>query len=152
MRRVAVLLVLGSLVGCASSLSPVNVAREPGGTLAVSFTHTFPPGFWQEGEHAYRLVITCPTQHVGPPVASFTVSSDAPSLGTVYLRIDGPGSRLLSPSDVSRVHPDDTTVAVVTLAGMTESAAEEARSGCSGSIVYDGLDPETLEPGRVFSP
>ncbi|HSJ29131.1 MAG TPA: hypothetical protein VLB67_13065, partial [Acidimicrobiia bacterium] len=139
-RRVLVLLSLVlALAGCGDSLTPANVAREPGGTLAVSFTRTFLPGFWEPGEHAYRLVITCPAQHVGPPVAGFTVSDQAPELGTVYLRIDGPGSRLLAPSDLGAVHPDDTTVAVITLAGLTENAAEDVRSDCSASIVYDGL-------------
>jgi hypothetical protein len=152
-RRTLVLLSLGLvLAGCGDSLTPANVAREPGGTLAVSFSRTFPPGFWTPGDHAYRLVITCPAQHVGPPVAGFTVRDDARRMGTVYLRIDGAGSRLLAPSDLGAVHPDDTTVAVITLAGMTESAAEEARAACTASIVYDGLDPETLEPGSPFSP
>lgn len=134
------------------SLSPANVAAEPGGTFAVSFTRTFPPEFWEPGPHAYRLVITCPARQVGPPVVRFEVSEDAPSSGTVYLRFDGPGRSILSPADLAAVNPDDTTVAVVTLAGMNEIAAEEAREDCDGTVVYDGLDPESLEPGPPFSP
>ena len=139
--------------GCGGeSLSPANVAAAPGGTQAVSFTRTFPPGFWEEGEHAYRMVMVCPAQNVGPPVVRFEVSDDAPQVGTVYLRFDGPGRHVLSPADLPNVHPDDTTVAVVTLAGMTEAEAEGARTDCDGSVVYDGLDAEALEPGEPFSP
>ena len=151
--RVVILIVAFAAAGCGGeALTPANVAPEPGGTLALSFTRTFPPGFWEEGEHAYRMVIVCPTQNVGPPVVRFEVSDDAPEVGTVYLRFDGPGRHLLSPADLSTVHPEDTTVAVVTLAGMTESDVAEARTGCDASIVYDGLDPEPLAPGDPFSP
>jgi hypothetical protein len=151
--RVAILIFAFAVAGCGGgALSPANVAAEPGGTLAVSFTRTFPPGFWEEGEHAYRIVIVCPAQNVGPPVVRFDVTDDAPQVGTVYLRFDGPGRHLLSPADLAAVHPDDTTVAVVTLAGMTAAGAEEARTECNGSVVYDGLDPETLDPGEPFSP
>ncbi|MEX2422802.1 MAG: hypothetical protein WD990_02385 [Acidimicrobiia bacterium] len=151
--RFTILIVACFVVGCgADALSPANVAAAPGGTQAVSFTRTFPPGFWEEGDHAYRMVIVCPAQNVGPPVVRFTVSEDAPQVGTVYLRFDGPGRHLLSPADLPAVHPDDTTVAVVTLAGMTEADAEEARTDCDGSVIHDGLDPESLEPGGPFSP
>lgn len=139
--------------GCAADgLSPANVASEPGGTLAVSFTRTFPPEFWEPGEHGYRMVLVCPAQNLGPPVVRFDVTADAPRHGTVYLRFDGPGRQPLSPADVPAVHPADTTIAVVTLAGMTESAAEAAQSDCDGSIVQDGSDAEPLEPGEPFSP
>lgn len=151
--RLAILIVSIAVTGCGGeSLSPANVAAAPGGTQAVSFTHTFPPGFWEEGEHAYRMVIVCPAQSVGPPVVRFEVSNEAPQVGTAYLRFDGPGRHVLSPADLPAVHPDDTTVAVVTLAGMTETDVEGARTNCDGSVVYDGLDPETLEPGEPFQP
>jgi hypothetical protein len=151
--RVAILIVASVVAGCGGeSLSPANVAAEPGGTFAVSFTRTFPPGFWEEGEHAYRMVIICPAQSVGPPVVRFEVADDAQRVGTAYLRFDGPGRHLLSPADLSAVHPDDVTVAVVTLAGMTEAEAENARTDCSGTVVYDALDPEPLEAGELFSP
>lgn len=133
-------------------LSPANVASEPGGSLAVSFTRTFPAGTWTTGDHAYRLVIVCPTQRVGPPVVRFQVSEDAPRSDPVYLRVDGPGRNLLSPADLSAVHPDDVTVAVITVAGLTPADAEEARSECGASVVSDGGDPEPLEPGAPFSP
>ncbi|HVR32712.1 MAG TPA: hypothetical protein VMS74_08380 [Acidimicrobiia bacterium] len=147
----AVLAVL--IGGCGSApMSPANIASEPGGVLAVSFTRTFPAGFWELGAHAYRLVIVCPTQRVGPPVVRFEVSEDAARFGEVYLRFDGPGTSLLSPADLAAIHPADTTVAVVTLAGMTESDAEEARSECEATVVYDGREPDQLEPGTPFSP
>jgi hypothetical protein len=104
------------------------------------------------GDHAYRLVIECPTQRIGPPVARFAVSDTAPEAGTVYLRFDGPGRNLLSPADTPVINPADATIAVITLAGMTTTGAEDARSGCAASMVYDGLDPEILEPGSPFSP
>ena len=149
-RLLALCVVLASCAG--NPLTPANVAAEPGGDLAISFTRTFPARFWEPGGHAYRLVITCPSQSVGPPVVRFEVSTDAPRVGTVYLRIDGPGRSLLSPADLTSVHPDDTTIAVVTLAGMTVPGVEEARAECEGTVVYDGLDPEPLEPGTPFSP
>lgn len=135
-----------------AGLSPANVAAEPGGTLAVSFTRTFPAGSWTSGEHAYRLVIVCPNQRVGPPVTRFEVSDDAPRADPAYLRVDGPGRRVLAPADLSAVHPDDPTVTVITVAGLKPSAAERARSECEASIVIDGGDPEPLEPGAPFSP
>lgn len=118
----------------------------------MSFTRSFPPDFWSPGDHAYRMVVVCPTQRIGPPVVRFVVDPDAPLLGTVYLRFDGPGRHLMAPADLGPVNPADTTVAVVTLAGMTEQDVEEARAECDASIVYDGLDPEPLEPGAPFSP
>lgn len=153
--RVRIPLLIGALVvaGCGGeSLSPANVAAEPGGSFAVSFTRTFPPGFWAEGDHAYRMVIVCPAQNVGPPVVRFEVADDAERVETAYLRFDGPGRNLLAPADLPAVHPDDTTVAVVTLAGMTPAEAASARTDCTGTVVYDGLDPESLEPGEPFSP
>lgn len=148
------LLVMVVLLGACGGvgLSPANVASEPGGSLAVSFTRTFPAGTWTTGDHAYRLVIVCPTQRVGPPVVRFQVSEEAPRADPVYLRFDGPGRSLLSPADLPAIHPDDVTVAVVTVAGLTPADAEEARSECDGSVVYDGGDPEQLEPGAPFSP
>lgn len=143
-------LVLGACGG--SGLSPANVATEPGGSLAVSFTRTFPADTWTTGDHAYRLVIVCPTQRVGPPVVRFEVSEEAPRSDPVYLRFDGPGRNMLSPADLPAIHPDDVTVAVITVAGLTPTDAEEARSECDANIVYDGLDPEPLEPGAPFSP
>ncbi len=154
MRKLVAIVFLGTLAaGCASeALTPANVAPQPAGFMAVSFTRTFEPGFWTEGEHAYRLVITCPARSVGPPPVSFAVSKDTERVDTAYLRPDGPGTSPLSPSDLSSVNPDDTTVAIVTLAGMTSTDAEDARNACTGTIVYDGLDPEPLEPSLPFSP
>lgn len=153
-RTLVALVLLGTLASaCATqALTPANVAREPAGFMAVSFTRTFDPGFWTEGEHAYRLVITCPARSVGPPPVSFWVSEHTERVNTAYLRTDGPGRNPLSPADLSSVHRDDTTVAVVTLAGMNEADAEDARKVCDGTIVYDGLDPEPLEPSQPFSP
>jgi hypothetical protein len=153
-RTLAAFVLLGTLAsGCAGgALTPANVAPEPAGFMAVSFTRTFDPGFWTEGEHAYRLVITCPARSVGPPPVTFRVSEQSERVEVAYLRTDGPGRSPLSPADLSSVHPDDTTVAVVTLAGMTEDDADNARDACAGTIVYDGLDPESLDPGEPFSP
>lgn len=133
-------------------MTPANVAPEPGGAAAVSFTRTFPPGHWTPGAHAYRLVVECPTQRVTPPIVRFEVSEEADEVGTVYLRFDGPGRHVLSPADLSAVHPNDTTVATMTLAGMTDTDAEEARTNCLATVIYDGLDPEPLEPGTPFRP
>ncbi|MEX2279545.1 MAG: hypothetical protein WEA76_05595 [Acidimicrobiia bacterium] len=154
MRAYLTILVLGAvLAGCGGgSLSPANVAPEPGGAVAVSFTRTFPPGFWAQGDHAYRLVVECPTQRFTPPIVRFEVSEEADEVGTAYLRFDGPGRRVLSPADLSAVHPEDTTVATLTVAGMTETDAEEALTDCRASVIYDGLDPEPLEPGAPFRP
>lgn len=152
MRGGVLLVTVMLVVACGTGLSPANVATEPGGSLAVSFTRTFPAGTWTTGEHAYRLVIVCPTQRVGPPVVRFEVSDDAPRSDPVYLRFDGPGRSVLSPSDLTAVHPDDVTVAVITVAGLDADDAEEARSECDASVVYDGGDPERLEPGAPFSP
>jgi hypothetical protein len=149
---VAILAVL-CLTACGGDrLTPANVATEPGGGLAVAFTRTFPAGFWHPGDHAYRLVLVCPNRNVGPPAIRFEVSEDAPRFGSVYLRLDGPGRNLLAPADLASVHPDDVTVAVITLAGMTEPDAQEVGTRCQGTVVYDGLDPEELEPGPPFSP
>ena len=145
-------LVLVAVACGGPELTPANVAPEPAGVLAVSFTRTFPPGFWTPGDHAYRLIVECPTQRVAPAVVRFLVDDEAQQQGTVFLRIDGPGRHVLSPSDLRSVHPDDTTVAVVTIAGMTESDAEAARTGCNATVVYDGLDPDSLDAGAPFSP
>ncbi|MDX1447814.1 MAG: hypothetical protein R3246_02025 [Acidimicrobiia bacterium] len=157
MRRVLIVLTsigLASVLTACSGpgLSPANVASEPGGTLAVAFTRTFEPGWWTPGDHAYRLVIVCPSQRVGPPVVRFEVSEDAPRADPVYLRFDGPGRSLLSPADLPAVHPEDVTVAAITIAGLTPEAAEDARTDCDASVVYDGLDPEPLDAGVPFSP
>lgn len=140
------------VVASCGGLSPANVASEPGGSLAVAFTRTFPPGAWSVGEHAYRLVIVCPSQRIGPPAVRFQVDTDAPRADPVYLRPDGPSRSMLAPASMSSVHPNDPSVAVVTVAGLSASAAEEARSECEASMIYDGLDPVPLEPGTPFSP
>lgn len=149
-RRLIPVIVL--VTACSPGLSPAPVAAEPGGTFAVSFSRAFPPGFWEPGDHAYRLVVECPSQRLAPPVVRFTVDPAAPSVGTSYLRFDGVSTTVLSPADLPGVNPSDATEAVVTLVGMSEVEADEARSGCSGTVIWDGLDPEPLDAGAVFSP
>lgn len=150
--RKAALTLLALVAACSSGLSAAQVAGEPGGSLAVSFTRTFPPDFWEAGDHGYRLILECPSQRLAPPVMRFTADPAAATVGTTYLRFDGPSSAVLSPADLADVNPSDTTVAVLTLVGMTEAGAEDARQECTGTVIYDGLDPEPLEPGAVFSP
>ena len=140
---------------CGASLTAVNPPSEPGGTLAVQFTLEFEPGHWSSGDHAYRLALVCPQLGtlIEPPVVRFEVDPAQQVFERrVWLRFDGPSTTRLSPANLSAVNPDQATGAVMTLVGLTPADAETAIVDCSGTVVYDGNDPEELTPGEPFIP
>jgi len=151
-RRPVLVLACIALASCSGRLTVAKVASSPAGTNAITFSKRYPPGTWTPGDHAYRLVLVCPNQSIDAPVISFTVDEDAPLVGPVYLRGDGPATALMSPSPIGAVNPEDVTIAAVTLAGMTAEQADGARSECDASVIRDGLDGEPLVPGPEFNP
>lgn len=151
-RRLAPLVCCLLLAACGGRLSVADVAESPAGTTAITYSKSYPPGTWTAGDHAYRIVLTCPDQDVPAPVVSFTVDEAAPSVGTVYLRGDGPHTSLMAAGPPVTVNPSDVSVVAVTLAGMSPEQAAAARTDCNGSVIRDGMDAEPLTPGDDFSP
>jgi hypothetical protein len=154
LRRVVILALVVS--ACASSggrsLPTAAAPSEPGGRWAVSFTRAMDP--WSEGPHGYRLHLTCPDgTDINPAAHGFSVSpSESLIDGPVYLRLDGPGTGFLAPSNLRNLHPDQATVAVITLTSMTESLAAESARECQADFVFDGGDPVRLEPSDPLVP
>ena len=153
MCRLAVIALL--LAACGPTLTPVDPPAQPGGTMAVQFTRGFAPGHWEPGPHGYRLGVSCTELEIAlePPVIRFDAEPSQAVLDEpVWLRFDGPSPTSLSPSDHSAIHPDQATVAVMTLVGLTVAEAELAVTDCAATVVYDGNDAERLDPGEPFIP
>jgi hypothetical protein len=70
----------------------------------------------------------------------------------VYLRINGLSYGVLAPANIEVIHPEQETVAVVTLLGFPENVAQTAAEDCQGLIRYDDKPPLSLTPGEPFRP
>ncbi len=157
-------LAVGLLVaGCAAQPSLEGVDLPPAsipGDLdpaqwAVAFAHDFGPGFWEEGPHAYQLFLDCPEveeARADSEVILFAASSDSPTFDEpVHMRIGGLSTTALGPPDVSFVHPEQTTSALVTVVGLSQ-AQVDAVSRCAGEVFWDEGSSARLRPGEPFRP
>ncbi len=155
--RLLVVSVLAVALGaCASdALRPAPTPAEEAGPWGVAFTAHLPPDFWNEGTNGYRLVLECP-EPVGPvggPVVTLRVSGEAATVdGDVFLKSDGPGTGLLTPSDLSEVNPAQVMTPVISLVGLTTDQTADVIANCTGSFVVDGGETTPLEAGEPFEP
>lgn len=151
------------LAGCASQpplkgvdLPPASIPDDlDPAQWAVGFSHDFGAGFWEEGPHAYQLFLDCPEveqARVDSEVVLFVASPDSPTYEEpVHLRIAGLSTTALGPSDVSIVNPEQTTIALVTVVGLSQ-AQVDAVSRCAGEVFWDEGSSEPLRPGEPFQP
>lgn len=125
---------------------------------AISFEYRFPAGFWSTGNHEYTLESNCPNLRgtdgnpfYGIITRTFLVSEDAALLpGDVYFRISGLRDGIFESQEVEKVHPQQTTTAVLSLIENTRSEAELAITDCTITISWDGGIPKQLTPGLPF--
>lgn len=164
MRRLKFLLALFVFVLAAcSAVSPptatplptaIPPSGEPGG-WAISFEHTFDRG-WGISDHRYQFLVHCPPALQEDLITDwiwFEVADSAQlAPGPVYMRINGLSYGILAPASIEVIHPDQQTVAVVTLLGLQESVAQIAIEDCQGLIRYDDKPPLNLTAGEPFRP
>ncbi len=81
-------------------------------------------------------------------------TNDVTPLNTpVYLRLGGLSTNTLGPPNVQTIHPDQLTIALVTIVGTTEEQAALAAESldCEVIIVWDG-GAEELSPMEPYRP
>lgn len=152
------------LAGCVAQPAPLEGIDLPPASIpddldpaqwAVAFSHDFGPGFWDEGPHAYQLFLDCPDveeARVESEVVLFAAGSDFPTYDEpVHLRIAGLSTTTLGPSDVTFVNPEQTTIALVTVVGLSQ-AQIDAVSRCAGEVFWDEGSSAPLLPGEPFQP
>ena len=135
----------------------VGPEAQPG-TWAVSFSYEFPAGFWPEGAHPYGFYMDCPVLqqfNVPSEYRDFTVTQETIAFDSpVYLRLGGLSPGALALINLDAIHPDQATVAVVTLLGVTEDQARQAdqTSECEIVIGWDAVNAQTLIAAEPFRP
>jgi len=125
------------------------------GSWAVAFTADFPAGFWQAGEHRYRMLLDCPvlSAEVATSAISFRSTDLVPVQSRkVYLRAAGLSDDILLPPLPGSIHPQQPTVAALTLIGSTRNDADAAVETCTGTLEFDGTDNATMSPIEPFQP
>ena len=144
------------------STLPTAVLPEGGpgqtGEWAIPFTYQMPEGTWGVGFHRYGLRVECPIL-AGASLAGewqdFVVTNDVTPLNVpVYLRLGGLSISTLGPPNVLTIHPDQVTIALVTIVGVTEEQAAVAAESedCEVIIGWDGANAEELLPGEPYRP
>jgi hypothetical protein len=139
-----------------TAIPPDNV----GGTWAVSFEYPFPPDFWNIGRHSYGFYIDCPLlmpESYGSEWIWFGVTDEdwMPEIKLpVYLRIGGISLDPLGPITIDTIAPAWSTIAVVTLLGLSEEDAKLATtsSDCVILINWDEVNTQIMTPGEPFQP
>jgi len=140
------------------SLSTAVGPEAQPGTWAVSFSYEFPPGFWPEGLHRYGFYMDCPVMqqfNVPSEYVDFTVTPETAAFDSpVYLRLGGLSTGALAPINLDSIHPDQATVAVVTVLGVSEDQAQQAgqTSECEVVIGWDAVNATTLNAAEPFRP
>jgi hypothetical protein len=130
------------------------------GSWAISFEYPFPENSWNIGIHRYGFYIDCPLliqESYGSEWIFFNVTDDEllPVYQMpVYLRLGGLSLGPLAPISMDTIRPEQATIAVVTLLGITEEDAKLATtsSDCAIMMNWDGVSTETLSPGEPFQP
>jgi hypothetical protein len=145
----------------ASSL-PTAVPPEGGpgqtGEWAIPFTYQMPEDTWGIGFHRYALHVDCPVlaqDSLAGEWQDFVVTNDVTLLNVpVYLRLGGLSISTLGAPNVLTIHPDQVTIALVTIVGVTkEQAAVAAESeDCEVIIGWDGSNVEELLPADPYRP
>jgi hypothetical protein len=123
-------------------------ASTPGSSWVVAYEHEFPSDFWTPGTHDYTLTISCPlTEPTRDTVShSFEVSEEAASIpGAVYLRVTGLRDAPFEEGELlETIHPNQPTIARVSLTYPTVEEAQVASQDCQLFISWDGRSPQSL--------
>ena len=128
------------------------------GSWAIPFTYQFPEGTWGVGFHRYALRVDCPIlaqESLAGEWRDFVVTNETSPLNTpVYLRLGGLSTATLGPPNVQTIHPNQLTIAVVTIIGVTEEQASVAGESedCEVIIGWDGSRAEELSPAQPYRP
>ncbi|MEE9216491.1 MAG: hypothetical protein V3U32_03560 [Anaerolineales bacterium] len=145
------------------STLPTAVPPEEGGPgqigeWAIPFSYQIPEGTWGVGFHRYALHVDCPIlaqAGLAGEWQDFVVTNDVTPINTpVYLRLGGLSISTLGPPDILTIHPDQLTIALVTIIGVTEEQAAVAAESddCEIVIGWDGANAEELLPAEPYRP
>jgi hypothetical protein len=161
MRR-PVLVVLTVLAAACSPPEPLAGIDLPPASLpdqyetalwAISFSHDFEPGFWEEGTHTYNLNLTCPAALDAPLETrdlSFIANPRTQVLdGRAYLRLVGLADSPTGPRNLVSISTEQPTTAILTIIGVPEDAAHDA-TDCTGEVQFDRFGKASLLPGQPF--
>ncbi|MBC8508171.1 MAG: hypothetical protein ISR58_06380 [Anaerolineales bacterium] len=152
------------LAGCSTQTetvpTPLPTAIPPSaqdgyGDWAISFSHEFPEDAWGLGTHRYHFFVHCPiiTDDVSTDWVYFEVlDEEEPSSETVFLRISGLSSGILTPININAIQMGQKTTAVITFLGVTEHIAEMAADNCEALVRWDDKSPQLLTIGETFIP
>ena len=132
---------------------------EPGqiGEWAIPFSYQMPEGTFGIGFQRYALHVDCPIlaqDSLAGQWRDFVVTNDVTPLNTpVYLRLGGLSTGTLGPPNVQTIHPDQLTIALVTIIGVTEEQATIAAESpdCEVVVVWGG-GAEELSPMKPYRP
>jgi len=143
------------------STLPTAVPPEGGpgqiGEWAIPFQYQMPEGTWGVGFHRYALHVDCPVlaqDSLAGEWRDFVVTNDATLLNVpVYLRLGGLSTGTLALPNVRTIHPDQVTIALVTIIGVTEeqTAIAAESSDCEVIVVWEG-GAEELSPTEPYRP
>jgi hypothetical protein len=132
--------------------------RNTPGTWAISFEYSFPSNFWDKGTHLYGFFVDCPTlieETIGGEWRWFNATDEAQLFESpIFLRLAGLSHGLLAPIEIDTIHPEQATIAVVTILGVTLENVELATSSpdCEVLIRWDDKTPKNLVAGEPFQP
>lgn len=130
--------------------------RNIPGAWAISFEYPFPSSFWNEGSHRYGFLIDCPIlleENITGEWRWFNTVDEAQLFESpIFLRLGGLSHGLLAPIVIDTIHPEQATIAVVTILGVTLENAELATSSpdCEVLIRWDDKATEILSAGEPF--
>jgi hypothetical protein len=160
-----ILLILGlALVACSQASAepdpfdlPTAIPPEvppSRGAWAIPFIFVFPPTFWEQGQHQYAIDVDCP-DGAGGDVQSqahtIIVTEDAQIFDSpLYLRLYGPSTSLIGQPSGPFIHPEQTTIAAVTILGVSTESVDVVSSECEVRFFWDDQPPEFLSPQDPF--
>ncbi len=142
----------------ASGLPTAVPPETQPGSWAIPFSYQFPEGTWEVGFHRYGLRVDCPTlgqASLAGEWREFLVRNEANVLDApVYLRLGGLSTATLGPPNLQTIHPDQLTIALVTVIGVTEEQAAAAANSedCEVVVGWDGTRVQELLPAQPFRP
>jgi len=144
-----------------ASILPTAVPPDgpPGqvGDWAIPFSYEFPAGTWHVGFHRYALRVDCPIlaqESLAGEWRDFVVTKESAPINTpIFLRLGGLSTGTLGPPGIQTIHPDQLTIALVTILGVTEeqALAAAASQDCEVVVVWDG-GAEELSPAEPYRP
>ena len=142
-------------VGLPTAVPPDSIQQ---GTWAIPFVYEFPEGTWGRGFHRYALRVDCPIlaqASVAGEWHDFVVADDVTRISIpIYFRLGGLSTSTLGPPDVANINPEQRTIAIVTIIGITEEQAALAANSdeCVVLVAWDGIGTEQLLPAEPFQP